>query len=134
MHVSKTSKFLEDWGRGLWTPQDKNIQYNEYIVHRSEREEMETFANIGNIIAAFDQHQAFQAKLELFRGWDEAARFIQDNLAISGEDKSEARSAECRLRGNELFKKGAFRAALGSKRQFFKINFRRIKTCTSLFL
>ena len=27
MHVSKTSKFLEDWGRGLWTPQDKNIQY-----------------------------------------------------------------------------------------------------------
>ena len=92
---------------------------------------METFANIGNIIAAFDQHQAFQAKLELFRGWDEAARFIQDNLAISGEDKSEARSAECRLRGNELFKKGAFRAALGSKRQFFYINFTTKKKVNS---
>ena len=94
---------------------------------------METFANIGNIIAAFDQHQAFQAKLELFRGWDEAARFIKDNLAISAEDKSEAQSTESRLRGNELFKKGAFRAALGSKRQFFNINFTNEEKHTLLY-
>ena len=76
---------------------------------------MEHFANIGNIIAAFEQNQPFDAKLDLFRNWTEAANFIQDNLSLSDDDgdKNDALSEEARLRGNQLFKKGAFRQALG---------------------
>jgi hypothetical protein len=74
---------------------------------------MENFANVGKIIAAFEQNLPFQAKLDLFLDWSEAARFIQDNLAIVLEDKNVVLSEECRLRGNALFKKGAFRQALG---------------------
>jgi hypothetical protein len=74
---------------------------------------MENFANIGKIIAAFEQNLPFQDKLDLFLDWSEAARFIQDNLAIVLEDKNVVLSEECRLRGNALFKKGAFRHALG---------------------
>jgi hypothetical protein len=74
---------------------------------------MESFPDIGKIIAAFEQNQSLQEKLDLFRGWSEAARFIQDNL-IRNCDKDDRKSEEFRLRGNELFKKGAFRAALGT--------------------
>jgi hypothetical protein len=76
---------------------------------------MESFPDIGKIIAAFEQNLSLQAKLELFRGWSEAARFIQDNLVIKSSDKDDKQSEAFRLRGNDHFKKGAFRAALGTE-------------------
>jgi hypothetical protein len=77
---------------------------------------MDKFTNMGSILEAFEQNQPFEVKLDLFRGWAEAVQFVADNLVISDSDKSQKLSEESRFRGNELFKKGALRPALGSHR------------------